>query len=211
MEIVKDLGSRECVSRSGNKRNRRYGLFRCETCGEDVELPVDNGKKAKTCAGCRYKNVKPLKHGMCKTRQYSIWRNLKARCSNPDREDYKYYGGRGVKYVSTWETFEGFWADMKDGYSDNLTIDRVNNECDYCKENCKWIPLAVNAAKDKYKRVLQFNLVGNKERKVCSTVVAEFSSVLEASEKTGFNKTCIARCCRGERASSNGFGWRYAS
>ena len=78
-------------------------------------------------------------HGMSKTRQYRIWQQIKNRCNNPKCNRYEYYGGKGITYDKKWETFEGFWEDMKEGYSDDLTIDRINSEGNYTKENCRWV------------------------------------------------------------------------
>lgn len=60
------------------------------------------------------------------------------RCTKPKSFDYKHYGGRGITVCAEWATFEGFWNDMSQGYSDLLTIDRIDNSKGYCKTNCRW-------------------------------------------------------------------------
>lgn len=77
-------------------------------------------------------------HGMSNTRQYGIWQQMKNRCNNPKNIKYHIYGGKGITYCDKWENFEGFWKDMKEGYSDNLTLDRINNNGNYNKDNCRW-------------------------------------------------------------------------
>jgi len=77
-------------------------------------------------------------HGMSDTRVYKIWQQMKVRCDNPKSIHYSNYGGKGITYDINWEKFEGFWEDMKHGYLDGLTIDRINGNKDYCKENCQW-------------------------------------------------------------------------
>jgi hypothetical protein len=73
-------------------------------------------------------------------RPRNIYHCLKQRCTNPKNKDYKYYGGRGIAYDPKWVDFASFWKDMEYGYADDLTIDRINTDGNYYKENCHWIP-----------------------------------------------------------------------
>ena len=91
----------------------------------------------KSC-GCLKLEGNNLKHGMCGTRVYGIWGKLIQRCTNPNSTHYQYYGGRGIKVCDSWLTFENFYADMGDPPSEDSTIDRINNDGNYCKENCCW-------------------------------------------------------------------------
>ncbi len=62
-----------------------------------------------------------------------------SRCSSPTHKAYKDYGGRGITVCERWLTFENFYEDMKGGYSENLTIERKDNNAGYNKDNCEWI------------------------------------------------------------------------
>jgi len=119
-----------------------YAKFKCERCGNIVEVLKSNGKKQKTC-GCHRGT-----HGMSNTRIYKIWEDMKKRCDNPSTKCYKNYGGRGITYDPKWAKFEFFYNEMKDGYSDDLTLDRIDINKGYYKENCQWVTKSYNAGKD---------------------------------------------------------------
>lgn len=75
---------------------------------------------------------------MSSTRIYRIWKDMLTRCNNKNYRLYKDYGGRGITVVKEWSKFENFYRDMKTGYAENLSIDRINNNKGYSKINCKW-------------------------------------------------------------------------
>lgn len=78
-------------------------------------------------------------HGQTGTRLYSIWNGMKNRCYNQKQLAYKNYGAKGIEVCQSWHKFENFhkWA-IENGYSDTLTLDRINNKKDYKPSNCKW-------------------------------------------------------------------------
>lgn len=77
-------------------------------------------------------------HGMFGTRPYRIWTGMLTRCSNKNDPTYILYGDKGVTVCKRWRSFVFFWEDMKEGYADDLQIDRMNNSKGYCKSNCRW-------------------------------------------------------------------------
>lgn len=137
LEILEDLGTRK--DKSGVYR--RWCKARCGYCGNIIERRTQQAKHFKSC-GCATKLKAIIKHGMSNTRQYQCWQDIKTRCTNPKNKSYIRYGARGISYDEKWENFEGFWEDMKDTYFEEGTIERIDNNKGYFKNNCTWVTLS---------------------------------------------------------------------
>lgn len=80
-------------------------------------------------------------------RTYTILKGMKQRCSDPGHRAFQRYGGRGIKICTEWlDDFRAFqkWA-LAHGYADDLTIDRIDNDGDYCPQNCRWVSRKVQS------------------------------------------------------------------
>lgn len=94
------------------------------------------------------------KHGMVYTPTYSTWFTMRRRCSDPKTQNYKRYGGRGIRVCDRWQSFENFLADM--GVKPKgLQIDRIDNDGPYAPGNCRWVTPKENANnKGKLSRII---------------------------------------------------------
>ena len=123
-------------------------------CGNVVDILGKNiaAGKSTNCGCIREFNFHAAKrtHGDSRgTRLYRIFNNLKTRCTNPKATYFHRYGGRGISICQEWkDSYEDFrkWS-MANGYADNLTIDRINNDGNYEPSNCQWITASENSKK----------------------------------------------------------------
>lgn len=121
-------------------------LWKCVCdCGNECNATshdLTSGKK-KSC-GClkREKTIETFTtHGLSKERIHKEWRGILHRCKNPSASHYENYGGRGITVCDEWkEDFMAFYEwSMQNGYADNLTLDRKDNDKGYSPDNCRWV------------------------------------------------------------------------
>ena len=127
-------------------RKHRKCIVVCE-CGTKKEVFIGSLKQGltKSC-GCLLKEGTHKTHGMSNTRLGHILENIVQRCYNPKKNTYKDYGGRGIIICDEWLNDRGAfykWA-KENGYSDNLEIDRINNNGIYEPNNCRWVTRVAN-------------------------------------------------------------------
>lgn len=187
MPPLKDLtgqkfGRWTVIARAENGDRHTAWVCQCE-CGTNkvVEgMSLKNGD-SKSC-GCYHAEMMSEKfttHGKShRIRLYKTWANMKLRCFNPNTKCYEHYGGRGITVCDEWLKFEPFyeWA-MANGYTDDLTIDRIDANGNYEPSNCRWATMTEQAR--------------NKRQNTHFTYAGETHTISEWAQITGLSRTTI--------------------
>lgn len=210
--LGKRYGRLIVIEQLPNKNGNTWWLCKCD-CGNEKAVQgtrLVNGH-TRSC-GCLVtdvtvaRNKQGFKYGIRGNRIYRIYWGMRTRCYNTTDHNYKRYGGRGIKICDEWlNSFEAFrdWS-LANGYRDDLSIDRINNDGDYEPSNCRWATNEQQQANkthpgSNHKPVRQLDLDGN--------VIAEYKSVNEAVRMT--KVWCVRKCCVGEYKTAGGYKWEY--
>lgn len=143
----------------GMKGKVSQWLCQCE-CGNQKVVGKGSLTSGNTqSCGCIHKAQlvnRNYKHGKVKSPIYHIWSCMKDRCNNPHNISYKNYGGRGIRVSAEWMNFENFHNDMIATYLKGLTLERKDNNGDYCKENCVWADNETQANNNRRNNIITY-------------------------------------------------------
>lgn len=162
----------------------------CSVCGRERYVSRSMLSLIKTgkhlgCKSCASKGNqrrflgKPYDKALYNTSIYRSWYNMKTRCLNDNVPEYKRYGARGIVICDKWLTFSGFLEDMQASYRPGLSIERVDNDGHYCKENCKWA-----TAREQANNTLNTKLAARYTYKGVTKRISEWASEFGIKRKT---------------------------
>lgn len=155
---INEEGLETIYKKSKNGKKFKFVKVTCEDCKKERFQRIDKWRQRLTnrCLQCNARRLNPdnTKHGFSKSKLYHKWHNMIYRCYDTRNRSFPYYGGRGIGVCLEWldhETgLEKFckWA-LANGFSEetNLQIDRIDNDGDYCPENCAFITRRENLEK----------------------------------------------------------------
>jgi len=137
-------------------------IVKCELCKisfETTEKRLTLGRGKFCSKSCRAKSC-VTKHGhttvSSMSRTYNTWANMKQRCNNKNHPKYKSYGNVGIKVCKEWYLFQNFLNDMGER-PDNKTIDRIDGNLGYYKENCRWATPSEQSNNIKTNKIINYN------------------------------------------------------
>jgi hypothetical protein len=174
-----------------NQNWQRFAKFRC-VCGKEFVANLQKVKRGHTkSCGCLLagKNADRLTtHGMTETKEYNSWVNIIQRCTNVEHKRYQEWGGRGIKVCDRWlESFENFFEDMGKAPSSLHSIDRLNNDKDYYKENCAWHTTKQQANNRKSNIKITYNGETKTLMEWCEVLGLEYTRVRQRIKKLNWS------------------------
>lgn len=185
----KTFGRLTVIGRAENgKSNNCQWLCRC-ACGSEKIIASTALRQGRTVScGCYRKEILDADrtiHGMTGTPTWSVWRDMRKRCSNPKANSYKHYGGRGIGVAERWESFVNFVADM--GIRpEGMSIEREDVNGNYEPGNCVWIPAPDQA--NNTRRSVFVDLDGETMclKSACDSLGLSYSRVRDRMMKLGW-------------------------
>lgn len=137
LTIIEDLGVKD-------RRHKVLVKCACESkppYATRLDQLFANNRPTRSCGCIKSERMyeSRLSHGMTNSKEFRCWWHMKQRCTNPNNSNYHSYGGRGIVICPEWiESFQNFYADMGSAPSPKHSVDRIDTNGNYTKNNCRW-------------------------------------------------------------------------
>lgn len=163
--------------------NGQLWKIRCKCGAEFVAQPSYSNGRCRECA-MKFVGLGNTKHGESPrsgknaSRLYTIWDNMRSRCNNKNNPNYADYGGRGISVCKEWDDYSTFknWA-LENGYTDDLSIDRIDVNGGYLPDNCRWVTQKKQCRNKRTNHLITYN--------------GKTKTIAEWSEETGIPSSTI--------------------
>ena len=195
--------------KDGKLAGKRYYWKAVCDCGSVYWLSADAllKRKKEYCKNCKPEPVRNSK-------LYHIYHGIKQRCYNSNNPAYKNYGGRGIKMCNEWlNSYNSFkdWA-IKNGYVDDahLSVDRIDNDKDYCADNCQIISISENTSKGNFGKVKSHSSMENMYAISPDGEKIEITNIAKFSRDHDLNLSSVGASLRGYRDNEY-LGWHFYS
>lgn len=187
--FVKEVGEPYTFP-STNHSKIRY-VCKCD-CGVEKLVREDSLLRgdSKSCGCLAKEKIKEAitKHGLSHHKLYNVWNDMRRRCNDPSRKDYKHYGQRGITVCERWNDslngFNAFLEDMSLSYKEGLELDRIDVNGNYYKENCRWT--------DRRTQVINRRFIGNGFDAHIIEFNGEKLCISQWADRLGINKEIIS-------------------
>lgn len=148
---IRSLNERGSHNKSAN------WICECD-CGKTKIVSSECLRGGSQSCGCLTieKRKERAKHGKSNTKTYRIWAGIIQRCTNKNHHKYPRYGARGITFCPEWRKFKNFLNDMGECPNER-SIDRIDNNGNYCKENCRWADIQTQARNRSNNRMIEIN------------------------------------------------------